>query len=295
MFRDDMPRLNDSFESPSRYMLLDGLGAISLPTLAFLTQKMSMAPPVELINLEISPFSLRARWVLTYHGIPFKRWDYTPIIGETWMKAKAGKLFSRERVTAPVLLRPEGNIFDSFDIAKWADDHSKRPEATCLFPADKLDDITRWNEASQTISSYGRTLAFKTALSSEEARLALVPPEVLKMPFGRSIALAVSAYMVKGMQKKFKDVDGNSTLEKALEVIEQLRAALKANGGQYVLGKLSYADVVLAITVAGTCPPGQPRQLPPARATVQTPSQELYDACKDLQPWADNLLDKHLP
>ena len=47
--------------------------------------------------------------MLTYHGIPFKRWDYTPIIGETWMKAKAGKLFSRERVTAPVLLIPEGN------------------------------------------------------------------------------------------------------------------------------------------------------------------------------------------
>lgn len=81
----------------------------------------------------------------------------------------------------------------------------------------------------------------------------------------------------------------------ALEVIDQLRAALKANGGQYVLGKLSYADVVLAITVAGICPPGQPRQLPPARAAVQFHSQELYDACKDLQPWADELLDKHLP
>lgn len=51
----------------------------------------------------------QARWVLTYHGIPFKRWDYTPIIGETWMKAKAGKAFSKERVTCPVLLKPEGD------------------------------------------------------------------------------------------------------------------------------------------------------------------------------------------
>ncbi|BDA49990.1 hypothetical protein COCOBI_15-1180 [Coccomyxa sp. Obi] len=256
---------------------------------------MSKAPPVELINLEISPFSLRARWVLTYHGIPFRRWDYTPVIGETWMKAKAGKLLSRDRVSAPVLLTPEGNIYDSFDIAKWADDHSMRPEATSLFPADKLDDIKGWNDASQAITSYGRTLAFKTALSSKEARLALVPPEVLKMPFGHSIGSAVSAYMVRSMQKKYNDVDDKSSLEKALEVIEHLRATLKANGGQYLLGKLSYADVVMAIAVAGMCAPGKPRQLPPARATVQMHSQEVYDACKDLQPWADGILDIHLP
>ena len=108
----------------------------------------------------------QARWVLSYHGIPFKRWDYTPILGETWMRAKAGKLFSMERVSAPILLIPEGNtnisqafgssrfcscglgqsqevasgvkelkltlytgnIYDRVDIAKWADANSKRPE-----------------------------------------------------------------------------------------------------------------------------------------------------------------------
>ncbi len=48
----------------------------------------------------------------------------------------------------------------------------------------------------------------------QERPLALVPPEVLKMPFGRSIGSAVSSYIIKGMQKKFKDVDGDSTLEK---------------------------------------------------------------------------------
>lgn len=46
--------------------------------------------------------------MLTYHGIPFKTWNYTPIVGETWMKAKAGKLFSGDCVTSPVLLKPDG-------------------------------------------------------------------------------------------------------------------------------------------------------------------------------------------
>lgn len=256
---------------------------------------MSEIAPVELINLEISPFSLRARWVLTYHGIPFKRWSYTPILGETWMKAKVGKFFSSERVTAPVLLTPEGNIFDSFDIAKWADDHSRRPEATALFPADKLADIKRWSDASNAISGYGRTLAFETALSNPDARMPLVPPFVLQLPFGRSIGSAVSAYIVKSLQTKFKDVDKKVTLEKALELLQHLRATLKANGGQYLLGKLSYADVTMAILLAGICPPGQPRKLPPTRNSVPMQSQDLYDACKDLQPWADDILDKHLP
>jgi hypothetical protein len=81
----------------------------------------------------------------------------------------------------------------------------------------------------------------------------------------------------------------------ALEHVSNFRAQLKEHGGQYLLGTLTYADVSMAITLAGVCPPGQPRKLPAARATVPFQSQELYDACKDLQPWADDILDKHLP
>lgn len=104
---------------------------------------MTTTRPVELISLQVSPFSLRARWVLKYHGIPFTCWEYTPIVGETWMKVKAGKAFSKERVTAPVLLKPDGNIYESFEIAQWADAHSKRAEAASLFPAGRVEEIKR--------------------------------------------------------------------------------------------------------------------------------------------------------
>lgn len=67
----------------------------------------------------------------------------------------------------------------------------------------------------------------------QEARLALVPPEVLKMPFGRSIGSAVSAYTVKGMQKKYKGVDGKSTLEKV---------SLRTTTGSHLDREL-YADI----------------------------------------------------
>ncbi|KAK9903503.1 hypothetical protein WJX75_007426 [Coccomyxa subellipsoidea] len=133
------------------------------------------------------------------------------------MKAKAGKLFSRERVTAPVLLKPDGNIYESFEIAQWADGHSKRPEAANLFPSGKLGDIKRWDDASNEISSYGRKVALDAALGNEKARLFLVPPALLRLPGGRSIGLAISGRVVKGMQRKYKDLDSQVTMEKALE------------------------------------------------------------------------------
>ena len=60
--------------------------------------------------------SAQARWVLKYHGVPFTCWEYTPIVGETWMKFKAGKAFSKERVTAPVLLKSDGGSLSALDI-----------------------------------------------------------------------------------------------------------------------------------------------------------------------------------
>ena len=36
-----------------------------------------------------------------------------------------------------------GNIYDSLEIAQWADAHSKRAEAASLFPEGRMGDIDR--------------------------------------------------------------------------------------------------------------------------------------------------------
>ncbi len=36
-----------------------------------------------------------------------------------------------------------GILYDSFDIAKWASDHSRRADAVKLFPADKSEEVKR--------------------------------------------------------------------------------------------------------------------------------------------------------
>ena len=49
----------------------------------------------------------------------------------------------------------------------------------------------------------------------------------------------------------------------ALQVKEGLmefRAALKAIGGQYLLGTFTYADIVMAVLLHPLCKPGAPRK-----------------------------------
>lgn len=46
-----------------------------------------------------------------------------------------------------------GNIYESFEIAQWADGHSKRPEAANLFPSGKLGDIKRCTHFLSSITN----------------------------------------------------------------------------------------------------------------------------------------------
>lgn len=48
----------------------------------------------------------------------------------------------------------------------------------------------------------------------QKARLSLVPSALLQLPGGRSLGLAISGRVVKGMQRKYKDLDSQVTMEK---------------------------------------------------------------------------------
>ena len=49
-------------------------------------------------------FHQQARWVLSHHDIPHKTSTFTPVLGEPWLRFKAGKMLSSQRVTAPLLV-----------------------------------------------------------------------------------------------------------------------------------------------------------------------------------------------
>ena len=117
----------------------------------------------------------QARWMLSYHEIPHITSTYTPVLGEPWLRFKAGKMLSSQRVTAPLLVTQRdggglhnglrrcwawgahkhppkhacsGVLCESLDIAQWADDHSNRQDGVKLLPAHQLQDIKRCHPAS---------------------------------------------------------------------------------------------------------------------------------------------------
>ena len=81
----------------------------------------SSAAEVELIDLPLSTYCLRSRWMLSYHDIPFTKTVYTPVLGEPWLRFKAGKLLSWERVSSPLLVtQRDGGGLPADGTSCWA-------------------------------------------------------------------------------------------------------------------------------------------------------------------------------
>ncbi len=78
-----------------------------------------------LVSLKVSPWSLKARWALKHHRIPYRTQPYLPVLGELLLRWRLWKWSGK--VTVPVLLTSEGASCDSFEIAAWADEHSRLP------------------------------------------------------------------------------------------------------------------------------------------------------------------------
>lgn len=49
---------------------------------------------------------LQAKWVLDHHGLVYKMTQYTPGLGEGWLRKKSGK--KGGMVTTPALFTPDG-------------------------------------------------------------------------------------------------------------------------------------------------------------------------------------------
>lgn len=230
-----------------------------------------------LVGLDYSPWTQRAAWALDLAGIETRFVAYTPTLGEPRLRWSLRRL--RGRVSVPALLRVHaGPIEDSFDIARWAADHS-RPGTPALFP--DIDEVRRWNDIANRALSYGRCRAVGAMVdnarhldeaSSKEFPSAIAP---LLRPVARAIAKrTVSKY----------DAPPRRALGDALT---QLRDAL--GEGRYVLGGgPTYADVVMATMLEVVRPgPQTARGIEEMRDWTDTEFAEQY---ADLLEWRDALL-----
>ncbi len=242
----------------------------------------------KLFVLKTSPWSERAKWALDHHGLAYETVDHTPFLGELRLRrvARGG---GKKRVTTPVLV-DDGSIFmESWDIALYADRVGK---GTKLIVSDQESEIRRWNDVADEAMSAGRALLIPRLRASGAALDETLPPAFPQ--WVRPVVRPVTRYATKWFTRKYDlRLDETPThLAKMRSALETLRAAL-AKSSPYLLGRFSYADIVMAILLQSVSPVDD-RYFPigPATRVVWT-REDLVSEFGDLLAWRDRLYERH--
>jgi len=243
---------------------------------------------IELLTISYSPWSEKARWALDHHGVRYQEVEYVPMLGEFALRKRLGKW--RGKISVPLLIKAEGTIEDSFEIAHYAEEIGSNP--TLLFPEDAKKAIVAWNEQSEIALCAGRAMVTVRTMQDSTARAEAMPPlpspisGLLKGPF----TLFGAAYLRRKYQYSAAIESQNEALR---NVLSNLQDTLK-DGRPYVLGEnFSYADVCMATSLQCVRPvTDEFIKLGPATRKAWT-DEELADNFGDLLDWRDQLYESH--
>jgi glutathione S-transferase len=236
-----------------------------------------------LIGLSYSPWSLKARWALDHHRVPYRWREYLPMLGEPLLQAR----LRRRRVTVPVLIDEAGVHDDSFDIARRAEAVG---QGAPLFPDALTDAISRWNQTSEDVCAAGRALTTARVLADPAALAESVPvPPALRRPL-RGVATAGARFLTR--KYGLREVDEDAALDTIGLALEAVREAL-ADGRAYLEGPLTYADFALAVSLQFVQPvAGTYVHLGPASRRCWT-RDGLAQAYPDVLAWRDQVFARH--
>ena len=242
-----------------------------------------MASPPTLVVLPISPWSERARWALDHHRISYRTVRHAPFVGELRLRRLIGARTGP--ATVPVLIDGDAVFADSWDIALHAD---RVGRGALLIPADRETEIRAHAELAERISTHGRALLLPELIDNPEAL-----DENAPLPIPARVAALLRPLMRVGTRwfaRKYGiDRSDRARSERAVrDGLDQLRAALEQRGS-YLLGKFSYADIVMATALQGIAPVADAYiRLGPATRRVWT-QPELAREYADLIEWRDVL------
>jgi glutathione S-transferase len=242
-----------------------------------------MATPPTLVVLPVSPWSERARWALDHHRVSYRTVRHAPFIGELRLRRLIG---ARTRpATVPVLIDGDAVLTDSWDIVLHAD---RVGRGELLIPADRELEIRAYAELAEQISTHARALLLPELIDDPEAL-----DENTPVPIPARLAALLRPVMRLGTRwfaRKY-GVDRSDRAQSERTVrdgLDQLRAALEQSS-PYLLGRFSYADIVMATTLQGIAPVADTYiRLGPATRRVWT-QPELAHEFRDLIEWRDAL------
>ena len=241
----------------------------------------------EFFAMPISPWSEKARWALDHSGLAYKEIEHTAMAGELMLRWRARKLTGR--VSAPILIGKDARLLDSFDIARFADEH--RTQGEKLFPRDLGAQIEEWNARSERATFAARAVFTARCLESQDALAELLPswvPGALR-PSMTFLTKQGSNFLLNKYGANQTTLAGHVNVLR--EEYTRLREAL--GGKDYLLGSFTYADIAMASSLQFLLAP--PRGMAAfGEATCACATHpDLSREFADLGEWRDKLYDKH--
>jgi glutathione S-transferase len=237
---------------------------------------------LRLIAIAYSPWSEKARWALDHHRVAYEKEEYLPMLGEPILRLRTRRLTGR--VTVPVLFVDDEAVFDSFEIAKQAD---QLGSGSPLFPGGALDEVRTWNELAERGLAAGRALTVAATAKSPGAMLENVPPFIPERLRPLSTGLVSMGLTFLTRKYRLETAAGEDALDDACE---RLRAGL--GGKRHLVGDaFSFADIAMAVMLGSVKPVARARLGPASRETWTRP--ELARRHADLLEWRDATYAEH--
>ncbi len=245
----------------------------------------------DLIGINVSPWTFKARWALDHHRVPYRYIEHEILIGMPALRLKTRR-FSGE-VTVPVWVDHKSSVpvvMDSWEIAILADSKGQQK----LFTGERLVELKEFNDQSEAALDAARALLLIRLDRNIEGRADALPPYVpswLRKPLSGVARLGIS-YIKSEFQV---DASAEAKYETRIRnVLTFLREKLRAGGGTHLIDhRLSYADIAMAVVLQGVSPVERHPYVTMGvgmRRCWSTPS--LASEFADLLEWRDRLFDQ---
>src|SRR4051812_26862166 len=186
------------------------------------------SPPLQLYSLFLSPWSERARWVLEHHGLPYRKVEHVPFLGERRLRRVLGN--PAGRVTVPVLIADGQVLKDSWEIALYAD----RVGRGAPLIGDALAQVRRWHDLAEHAMSAGRSLTIARSLASDQALEETVAAPRFVRPLLRPIARYAMRWFARKYALELDPERAAAAAQPVRDALDQLRREL--GGAEYLLG-----------------------------------------------------------
>ncbi len=241
-------------------------------------------PQAHLFGLWFSPWSLKARWALDHHRVPYRWHEYLPLVGAPVLRLRARRWTGR--LTVPIFSDDSGTYTDSFDIARRAEAIG---DGAKLFP--DLEAVRTWNEQAESLSVAGRALTTPRVTADAEARRENVPPAIPAALRGLALPLVDVGEALLSRKYRLRETSAEEAEARMAAVLADARAALAT--APYLLGTFSYADVALAMALQFVQPvDGDYVPLGPGSRRAWT-NQRLAAEFRDVLEWRDGVFAAH--